>query len=88
MAEAFHFARKVAFTPEDAEAILREVPARAGVFALRGERETDQPYLTRAADVRRRLRRLLMPPETVDAEGKPVLSRRLRRLVTWTRGCS
>lgn len=89
MVGAFQFARKLAFTPEDAEAILREVSARAGVFALRGERETDQPYLTRAADVRRRLRRLLLPPETVDADGKPVLSKRLNlrdrvRSIEWT----
>ena len=89
MVGPFQFARKVEFTPENAEVILREVPARTGVFALRGERETDQPYLTRAADVRRRLRRLLMPPETVDAEGKPVLSKRLNlrdrvRSIEWT----
>ena len=89
MAEPFHFAHRLAFVPEDAEAILREVPARAGVFALRGERETDQPYLTRAADLRRRLRRLLAPPEVLDAEGKPVLTKRLNlrdrvRSIEWT----
>ena len=77
------------FEPENADAILLEVPARAGVFALRGERETDQPYLTRAADMRRRLRRLLLPPELVDADGKPVLSKRLNlrervRSIEWT----
>ncbi len=89
MVEPFQFAHRVAFMAEHAEAILREVPARAGVFALRGERATDQPYLTRAADLRRRLRRLLLPPETVDAEGRPVLSKRLNlrdriRWVEWT----
>ena len=89
MTGPFQFAHRLAFEPENAEAILREVPARAGVFALRGERETDQPYLTRAADLRRRLRRLLLPPETVDAEGKPVLSKRLNlrdrvRSLEWT----
>ncbi len=85
MAEPFQFAHRVAFDPEGAEAMLRAVPARAGVFALRGERETDQPYLMRAADLRRRLRRLLLPPETVVAEGKPVLSKRLnlRDRVRW-----
>ncbi len=89
MAEPFEFAHRVPFVPEEAEAILREVPARAGVFALRGERATDQPYLMRAADLRRRLRRLLLPPETVDAEGRPVLSKRLNlrdrvRWIEWT----
>ena len=88
MTGPFQFAHRVLFAPEDAEGILREVPARAGVFALRGERETDQPYLMRAADLRRRLRRLLLPPETVDAEGKPVLSKRLNlrdrvRFIEW-----
>ena len=89
MAEGFQFAQRVGFEPGEAEAILRAVPARAGVFALRGERATDQPYLTRAADLRRRLRRLLAPPEAVDAEGRPVLSKRLNlrdrvRWIEWT----
>ena len=89
MAEPFEFAHRLAFEPEAAEALLREVPARAGVFALRGERAADQPYLTRAADLRRRLRRLLAPPEAVDAEGRPVLSKRLNlrdrvRALEWT----
>ncbi len=89
MAERFAFRNKLPFQPETAEAVLREVPARAGVFALRGERDTDQPYLMRAADLRRRVRRLLLPPETVDANGQPVLSKRLNlrdrvRSVEWT----
>jgi excinuclease ABC subunit C len=35
-----------------------------GVFALRGAKESDEPYLTRTADLRRRMRRLLDPPES------------------------
>lgn len=46
-----------------AEEILLAVPARPGVFALFGAREGDEPYLTRTADLRRRMRRLLNPPE-------------------------
>ena len=89
MAEQFGFAHQVPFTPEEAEPILRAIPARAGIFALRGERATDQPYLMRAADIRRRLRRLLLPPETVDAEGRPVLTKRLNlrdrvRSIEWS----
>ena len=89
MAEPLQFSHRVAFDPKNAEAILREIPPRAGVFALRGERETDQPYLTRAADLRRRLRRLLAPPEVLDADGRPVLSKRLNlrervRWIEWT----
>ena len=89
MAEAFEFAEHAAFTVDHADAILRGLPARPGIFALRGERAVDQPYLMRAADVRRRLRRLLQPPETVDVEGRPVVSKRLNlrdrvRWIEWT----
>ena len=89
MGDGFTFSERVNFVPDEAEALLRGVPARAGLFALRGERETDQPYLMRAADLRRRLRRLLLPQETVDADGKPVLSKRLNlrdrvRSIEWT----
>ncbi len=86
---AFQFARRAEFRPDEAEEILRGVPAAPGVFALRGEREVDEPYLTRAADMRRRLRRLLAPPEAVDEQGRPVLSKRLNlrervRWIEWT----
>ena len=43
--------------------ILRSVPALPGVFALRGEDPRAEPYLTRTADMRRRMTRLLNPPE-------------------------
>ena len=86
----FQFAHRVEFRPDEAEEILRGVPAAPGVFALRGERESDEPYLTRAADMRRRMRRLLAPPDAVDKQGRPVLSKRLNlrervRFVEWTR---
>ena len=78
------------FRPEDAAAILLGVPAAPGVFALRGERANDEPYMVRGADLRRRLRRLLAPPEEVDEAGRPVLSKRLNlrervRWIEWTR---
>lgn len=60
----FHFDTVVEFAPERAEEILRAVPALPGVFALCGAREGDEPYLTRTADLRRRMRRLLDPPES------------------------
>ena len=41
---------------------MRSVPDLPGVVCLRGERDSDEPYLTRTADIRRRLRRLLDPP--------------------------
>ena len=63
VAEPFQFDVVVGFEAERAEEILREVPALPGVFCLRGWREGDAPYLTRTADLRRRMRRLLNPPE-------------------------
>ena len=89
MEPSFQFAERIAFAPDEAETLLRAIPARSGLFALRGERATDQPYLMRAADLRRRLRRLLLPPDTVDAEGRPVLTKRLNlrdrvRWIEWT----
>ncbi|SEG48445.1 hypothetical protein SAMN05421819_3183 [Bryocella elongata] len=90
MSAAFHFEHNVAFDPEDAERILRQVPAAAGVFALRGADASAEPYLTRAADIRRRLKRLLAPPELSADSGQPVLSKRLNlrnkvRFIEWTR---
>jgi len=89
----FQFEHRVEFLPEDAAAILLGVPAAPGVFALRGERAEDEPYIVRGADLRRRLRRLLAPPEEVDEAGKPVLSKRLNlrekvRWIEWTRAGS
>jgi excinuclease ABC subunit C len=86
----FQFEHRVEFRPEDAAAILLGVPAAPGVFSLRGEREGDEPYIVRGADLRRRLRRLLAPPEEVDEAGRPVLSKRLNlrervRWIEWTR---
>jgi len=86
----FEFERRVEFTPDRASEILREIPAAPGVVCLRGADELSQPYLTRAADVRRRLRRLLDSPDAVDEHGRPVLSKRLNlrdrvRWIEWTR---
>jgi hypothetical protein len=64
VAAGFQYAERVGFEAERAEEILRAIPAGPGVFALRGERETDEPYVTRAADLRRRMTRLLAPPES------------------------
>src|SRR3984893_10211393 len=64
VAAGFQFDHIVGFAPEEAEAILRFVPALPGVFALCGPRDEDEPYLTRTADLRRRMRRLLNPPES------------------------
>lgn len=64
MAARFQFDAGAEFSPEGAEEILRSIPAHPGVFALYGKQEGSEPYLTRAADLRRRMRRLLAPPES------------------------
>jgi excinuclease ABC subunit C len=75
VAADYTFEHHLAFEPDQADQILRQVPAAPGVVSLRGE--AGEPYLTRAADIRRRLRRLLAPPEALDEQGRPVLSKRL-----------
>ncbi len=64
MATTFHFDHVADFNPGQADEILRTVPAQPGVFALRGPRAEDSPYLTQTTDLRRRMRRLLDPPES------------------------
>jgi excinuclease ABC subunit C len=76
----FHFEQSIAFSPESAGGILRAIPALPGVFALYGPRVEGpvqaQPYLTRAADLRRRMTRMLAPPEQA-ADGSSAPSKRL-----------
>ena len=76
MPAVFHFEHSAPFSPVDAAETLRQLPSLPGVFALRGQSEKAEPYLTRAADIRRRLTRLLAPPE-VNADGVPIQSKRL-----------
>ena len=90
MAAPFAFEHRAEFLPESSDELLRSIPAAPGVFALRGADPAAEPYLTRAADLRRRLRRLLAPPEALDENGQPVPSKRLNlrariRWIEWTR---
>jgi hypothetical protein len=68
VAARFEFEDSVAFAPGNAAEILRAIPALPGVFALHGPRVEGQveaePYLTRAADLRRRITRMLAPPDS------------------------
>jgi hypothetical protein len=64
VAASFHFDHALDFAPAQADEILRSIPAQPGVFALRGPRAEDAPYLTQTTDLRRRMRRLLDPPES------------------------
>ena len=63
MATGFQFGERLGFEAGRAAEILRLVPALPGVFALRGEDSKAEPYLTRTADMRRKMTRLLNPPE-------------------------
>ena len=90
MSVPFAFEHRVEFQAEHSDEILRAVPAAPGVFALRGADPAAEPYLTRAANLRRRMRRLLAAPEALDDQGRPVLSKRLNlrdrvRFIEWTR---
>jgi len=86
----FQFAHRAEFLPESSDELLRSIPAAPGIFALRGTDPAAEPYLTRAADLRRRLRRLLAPPEALADDGQPIASKRLNlrarvRFIEWTR---
>ena len=72
----FHFEHAVAFSEDSPAELLRQIPTEAGVLCLRGAKDTDEPYLTRTTDLRRRAMRLLAPPELTEG-GVPVLSKRL-----------
>ena len=63
VAESSIFEREIAFDPARAAETLREIPAACGVVALYGA-EGDRPFLTKAANLRRRLQRLLLPDES------------------------
>jgi excinuclease UvrABC nuclease subunit len=68
VAASFHFEHSIPFSPENSTETLRAIPALPGVFALHGPRVEGQPeaepYLTRAADLRRRITRILAPPDS------------------------
>ena len=63
MPDAFHLRHRVTFSAEAAAETLRQLPESPGVLALRGADDATQPYLTKAANLRRRAARLLSPAE-------------------------
>jgi excinuclease UvrABC nuclease subunit len=54
---------RIEFVPENDSQILSTFPAAAGVFLLRGENDQAEPYVSKTANLRRRLTRLLGPAE-------------------------
>src|SRR5258707_4977398 len=49
------------FPGQDVE-FFAQIPAAPAVFALRGEDDASEPYVTKTANLKRRLQRLLGPP--------------------------
>jgi len=53
---------QIPFQPEADTAVFESLPAKPAVFTLRGQPGAE-PYVSKTADLRRRLKRLLAPPE-------------------------
>ena len=56
-------ATQTEFAPERDREIFTGIPAAPAVFALRGVERGAEPYVSKTANLRRRLERLLSPPE-------------------------
>jgi excinuclease ABC subunit C len=54
----------IPFSPDLPADFFTHLPASAAVFGLRGTDENAEPYVSKAANLRRRLQRLLAPPES------------------------
>jgi excinuclease ABC subunit C len=54
----------IPFSPEHAPDFFVQFPAEPAVFALHGAGENAEPYVSKTASLRRRLQRLLAPPES------------------------
>jgi hypothetical protein len=54
----------IPFEPAQDEHAFAQVPAVKGVFLLRGKDPATEPYVSKSADMRRRVKRLLAPAES------------------------
>ncbi len=85
MAQGSEFGHEIDFDPARARDLLREIPEQPGILALFGHdlpgqatgAVATQPYLSRAANLRRRVARLVDPPVTPGPDGQPAPSKRL-----------
>jgi excinuclease UvrABC nuclease subunit len=57
-------AHSISFSPDHAADFFAQFPAAPAVFALRGADEAAEPYVSKTANLRKRLQRLLAPPES------------------------
>jgi excinuclease UvrABC nuclease subunit len=53
----------IPFSPDHAPDFFAQFPGAPAVFVLRGAAESAEPYVSKTASLRRRLQRLLAPPE-------------------------
>jgi excinuclease ABC subunit C len=53
----------IPFAPERDKQVFAHIPASSGVFLLRGHDPVAEPYISKAANLRRRIMRLLAPAE-------------------------
>ena len=54
---------RLPFHPQSDEDVFSAAPATSAVFVLRGGEANAEPYISKTANLRRRLQRLLAPPE-------------------------
>jgi excinuclease ABC subunit C len=54
----------IPFAPQQEQEVFAQIPSAGGVFLLRGNEERAEPYVSKAANLRRRIQRLLAPPES------------------------
>ncbi len=57
-------AHSIPFSPGHPADFFAQFPAAPAVFALRGADETAEPYVSKTTNLRKRLQRLLAPPES------------------------
>ena len=57
-------AHSIPFSPARDAAAFEQIPPAPGVFLLRGHEANAEPYVSKSANLRRRIQRLLAPPES------------------------
>lgn len=57
-------AHSIPFAPDHDADAFAQIPAAPGVFLLRGHDANAEPYVSKSANLRRRVQRLLAPPES------------------------
>src|SRR2546421_3779066 len=56
--------QSIPFSPDHSSEFFAQFPSAPAVFILRGADEAAEPYVSKTANLRKRLQRLLAPPES------------------------